>query len=220
MLALKKVFAAAVLFSFCFPAVFAGAAVGPVISSATADAGSGTILINGFNFPADPKVYMGRSGKGMDRLPILSSGRTVIEASLLNTAPGTYLLAVLDQGLDTTEMASISVTIAPAGLQGDPGPRGVPGNLALAGESCPNGQYLVGFDATGSPICTDYCWNSAECGAGEFCYKNYCGNPGACQTLPQACVALPVCGCDGVTYGDPCQAAAAGTNVASFGPCP
>ena len=33
------------------------------------------------------------------------------------------------------------------------GPQGVAGNLALAGKSCPGGQFVVGFDDAGSLIC-------------------------------------------------------------------
>ena len=40
------------------------------------------------------------------------------------------------------------------GPQGLPGPQGVPGNLALAGQSCPNGAFVTGFDASGNIICT------------------------------------------------------------------
>jgi hypothetical protein len=44
---------------------------------------------------------------------------------------------------------------------------------------------------------------------------------GTCQSRPQGCTreSNPVCGCDGVTYGNPCTAAAAGINVAYAGVC-
>jgi hypothetical protein len=48
----------------------------------------------------------------------------------------------------------------PAGPKGDTGatgatgPQGVPGNLALAGKSCPSGEVMTGFDAAGNPACT------------------------------------------------------------------
>jgi hypothetical protein len=45
---------------------------------------------------------------------------------------------------------------------------------------------------------------------------------GTCQPRPFACpdVYIPVCGCDLVTYGNDCEAYAAGTDVATSGECP
>ena len=44
----------------------------------------------------------------------------------------------------------------PQGPQGEAGPQGeqgLPGNLALAGQNCPLGQYLRGFDEQGNILC-------------------------------------------------------------------
>jgi hypothetical protein len=40
-----------------------------------------------------------------------------------------------------------------AGATGATGPQGVPGNLALAGKSCPSGEFVTGFDSAGNLIC-------------------------------------------------------------------
>lgn len=66
-----------------------------------------------------------------------------------------------------------------------------------------------------------------ECPAGEFCrfaLGDICGAAdatGICSTPPEACdtVLAPVCGCDGRSYGNECEANAAGTSAAASGEC-
>jgi Kazal-type serine protease inhibitor domain len=66
-------------------------------------------------------------------------------------------------------------------------------------------------------ICADTHWcdypDGAICGAGDFF--------GTCRLRPEICTKqyVPVCGCDGETYGNACQAAQAGTDVAYPGKC-
>lgn len=59
------------------------------------------------------------------------------------------------------------------------------------------------------------------CGPREVCDASSCGAYGACVARPTACADIydPVCGCDRVDYGNPCEASAAGAVVASRGPC-
>jgi hypothetical protein len=67
---------------------------------------------------------------------------------------------------------------------------------------------------------------SPRCGGRQYCAyaDGTCGATGAgmCVTRPDACIDLfaPVCGCDGMTYSNSCDAAAAGQNVAFDGECP
>jgi hypothetical protein len=63
------------------------------------------------------------------------------------------------------------------------------------------------------------------CNREEFCdYDPSCTIPdaaGTCRPRPEVCSGIfdPVCGCDGRTYGNACNAASAGIDVASMGAC-
>jgi hypothetical protein len=67
------------------------------------------------------------------------------------------------------------------------------------------------------------CTMNGDCGEGAFCAKplGECAGDGQCEARPTACpdVYLPVCGCDGQTYGNRCEAAAAGVSAAHEGEC-
>ncbi len=72
-----------------------------------------------------------------------------------------------------------------------------------------------------------------ECYGDEDCMSSYsdqmychypdgvCEGPGECEIKPDICPKYyyPVCGCDGVTYGNPCEAAAAGVSIDYYGEC-
>ena len=69
----------------------------------------------------------------------------------------------------------------------------------LQGIACPDGQYSH--------------FGDAQCGIAD--------NMGVCADIPQACDTVydPVCGCDGVTYGNACEAAVAQMSIDHEGPC-
>lgn len=69
-------------------------------------------------------------------------------------------------------------------------------------------------------------WSGATCEADEFCDFasdgcDFADASGVCEPRPEVCddIYAPVCGCDGVTYPNLCEAQAAGVDAASSGAC-
>lgn len=141
------------------------------IHNAFVDLQNNTVTISGVNF--DPANVMVR----LDNIALMLLGvvtPTQIVAVLSTQVPGNYRLTVtnLNNGgggkkkkKKSKDHDDFELTIGPQGEPGPPGAdgddgvagmQGVPGNLALAGQSCTTGQFLVGFDANGDITCDSF----------------------------------------------------------------
>ncbi|MEZ4460867.1 MAG: hypothetical protein R3E66_14285 [bacterium] len=84
---------------------------------------------------------------------------------------------------------------------------------------CSAGQFCQLGECVAQRQCGGFA--GLTCGAGEYCLyapEDMCGAAdqlGLCEPLPEVCTedVMPVCGCDGVLYGNPCKAAAAGIST-------
>jgi hypothetical protein len=68
-----------------------------------------------------------------------------------------------------------------------------------------------------------FCAGDEDCRANQYCETRAgtCGGRGTCKVRPEICTRIynPVCGCDGRTYGNPCEASAAGVSLSARGEC-
>lgn len=98
------------------------------------------------------------------------------------------------------------------------------GAMADGGAADAGGTSLdVGVPADGGRDAGTSCTSNGDCRGGTYCAKpvGMCGGSGMCAAIPRACpdVYAPVCGCDGNTYGNGCEAASAAMNIRDTGEC-
>ena len=118
------------------------------------------------------------------------SDSTVVNPSFVADQPGTYIVQlIVNDGLVDSAPDTVTIT-ASTPSNACGGPEQV---MCMSNSFC---DFPLG-----------------SCGEGEIF--------GTCQLLPEVCLAVfdPVCGCDGVTYGNGCEAARAGVSIASEGEC-
>lgn len=118
----------------------------------------------------------------------------------------------LNTSLDPQEVTMMGYTIKMVGLQ--------PTEI-LSTNPPDQKDYIASMIITKSDV--QGCKDNYECGKNEFCKKAVgdCNGIGQCAEIPIACITLwdPQCGCDGKTYGNSCNADAAGVNIAHVGEC-
>ena len=95
--------------------------------------------------------------------------------------------------------------------------------FCLALSWCIGSDTSQAGDSTNQIVIGNRCAGNVDCNEGFFCAKplTYCNGIGVCAERPDACITLydPVCGCDGVTYGNACDAAMFGVSIAYRGVC-
>ena len=94
---------------------------------------------------------------------------------------------------------------------------------------CDGNTYTNSCDASAAGVNVFHegecdCTDNTECTSESYCSKSvgHCEEgKGICSEKPTICPELyyPVCGCDSVTYGNPCEAAAVGVNLLHEGEC-
>lgn len=102
-----------------------------------------------------------------------------------------------------------------------------PLNCGTCGRRCGDEQACVDSQCVDAPR-TCGGWAGNTCAADEFCdfpdgvMCDFADHQGVCTPRPANCDAnemARICGCDGVTYANPCEANLAGADVAREGAC-
>ncbi len=152
-------------------------------------------------------------------VPPVDSGSTPRDVPTMDTGVARDVPTVTDTGLSVCATIRCTVTTTCCDVVGAPSygscyPRDC-ATCCVAGSTRDSG---VAADVQPGGRCL----TNSDCGSSSlYCAGDRCGTAGTCATRPRLCSTLysPVCGCDGATYSNECNAASAGARVASRGAC-
>ena len=132
-----------------------------LIATAQVDLDNQVIVLIGSNLGPNSTVFMGDENGTLDQLVLLSSGVSFAVAQLGTTAPGTYVVLVVngasvgfaDVTIGTVGPEGTQGPIGPPGPEGPQGPQGIPGPEGPIGPMGPEGlQGPQGIPGPEGPI--------------------------------------------------------------------
>ncbi len=148
--------------------------------------------------------------------------RRALALSLFAVACSSEVVTVEDPGYDAGKAEDIVAPTDRSPLVDAGSPADVP--AAPVDASAPMDVGTATVDVVRPPVdvaAPGDCRSNSDCDRRSFCASDTCDGPGRCEPRPEGCatVYLPVCGCDGRTYGNTCEAAASGARVRDRGTC-
>jgi len=140
---------------------------------------------------------------------------TVLAVYLDGPLPGAALTDLIEVGFNDDDISGGNQPLSFVSFSAEAGERYF---IQLSGRGSAMGEYSLQVRRFID------CQDNAECPDSAFCaFEKTPGSVGACQPRDQECPNDNpdfVCGFDNQTYGNACEAAAAGANVLSQGACP